>query len=101
MKIGDLVVIDRRVSKYNGVTGEIYAIQESTGYAVVDMPKGTELALEKIAKNVILEQMKRSRKVPPPRPPSGDPQWFPITWLAVVRESESEVQPGFLFDDPD
>jgi hypothetical protein len=96
MRIGDLVRIDSPVSKYNGVTGEIFAIQESSGYAVVDMPKGTELVLEKIEKNTIIEQMKK-RKTPPKRLPNGDPQWFPMRWLVVVRESESEVQDEELF----
>ena len=97
MKIGDLVRINCPVSKYNGVTGEIFAIQESSGYVVVDMPKGTELALEKIEKNTITEQIKKSRKTPPRRCPNGDPQWFPKWWLVVVRESESEVQDDGLF----
>ena len=96
MKIGDLVTISCPVSKYKGVTGEIFAIQQSSGYAVVDMPKGTELAREKIERNTIIEQMKR-RKTPPKRWPNGDPQWFPMWWLAVVRESESEVQDEDLF----
>lgn len=97
MKIGDIVRINCPVSKYNGVTGEVFAIQESSGYAVVDMPKGTELALEKIEKNTIIEQMTRSRKTPSKRCPKGDPQWFPKWWLVVVRESESEVQDDGLF----
>ena len=50
MKIGDVVRINCTDSRYNGVTGEIFAIQESSGYVVVDMPKGTELALERIEK---------------------------------------------------
>lgn len=91
MKIGDLVRISSPVSKYKDVTGEIFSIQQSTDYAVVDMPKGTELARERIEKNSIIENMKR-RKNPPKRWPNGDPQWFPMWWLVVVKESESEVQ---------
>jgi hypothetical protein len=54
------------------------------------MPKGTELARERIEKNAIIENMKR-RKNPPKRWPNGDPQWFSMWWLVVVEESESEV----------
>jgi hypothetical protein len=97
MKIGDLVRINSPVSKYNGSIGEIFAIQLPSGYAVVDMPKGTELAIEKIEKNTIIEQMTRSRKTPSKRCPNGDPQWFPMWWLEVVRESKSEVQEEDLF----
>jgi hypothetical protein len=97
MKIGDVVRIDCTDSRYNGVTGEIFAIQESSGYAVVDMPKGTELALEKIEKNKINEQITRNRKTPPKRCPNGDPQWFPMRWLVVLRESKSNAPDNDLF----
>jgi hypothetical protein len=99
MKVGDVVRIGCPVSKYDGVTGEVFAMQESSGYAVVDMPKGTEFALEGIEKNKIAEQLTRNRKTPLKRCPKGDPQWFPARWLVVLRESESDVQDADLFLD--
>ena len=69
IKIGDFVRIACPISKYNGITGEIFAIQESSGYAVVDMPKGTEFALERIGKNKITEQTDEKQDKPGKAPP--------------------------------
>lgn len=67
--------------------GEIFEIEESSRYAMVDTPKGTELRIESIRPNVIIERMmqsERTRRTPIERWPKGDPQWFPLEWLAVV-----------------
>lgn len=90
-KIGDVVRIECLASKYNGVVGDVYDVQESTDYAIVDMPKGTEQRIERILENTILQRMRqaeKSRKTPIPRWPKGDPQWFPLRWLAVVQPEE-------------
>ncbi len=75
-------------SKYHGIVGEIFEIQESTRYAVVDMPKGTEARIEHFHQNAIIEDMKRrerDRKTPFPRWPKGDPEWFPMSWLVPCQ----------------
>lgn len=96
MKVGDRVRIRCRVSKYDGVEGEVFHLQESSRYAVVDMPRGTEQRAEGIPENKIIARMKQSekkRKTPFARWPKGDPQWFPFEWLSVVieaKESPSE-----------
>ena len=99
MKIGDLVRINCPPSHYHGVVGEIYDIQESTEYAIVDLPKGTEERLEHITQNVIIEQMKRSekaRKTPILRRPKGDPQWFPLRWLVAADPEEAKSRAAAL-----
>ena len=96
MKVGDVVRIWCRVSKYDGVEGEVFHVQESSRYAIVDMPRGTEQRAEGILENKIIARMKQSekkRKTPFARWPKGDPQWFPLEWLSVVieaKESPSE-----------
>jgi hypothetical protein len=92
LSVGDVVRIDCTDSKYDGIIGEIFRIQESSEYAIVDIPKGTEKRLERIAENAIIEELKR-RKTPPDRWPNGDPQWFPLTWLTIIQPSTpSELQ---------
>ncbi len=86
--VGDRVKIRCGASKYHGVVGEVFQIERESEYAMVDMPKGTELALEGIRVNKILEQMKqseRTRKTPMERWPTGDPQWFPMRWLIGIE----------------
>jgi hypothetical protein len=81
-------------SKYNGVVGEVFEVEESSQYATVDMPKGTEYRLERIQTNVIIEEMKRrekTRKTPITRWPKGDPQWFPLRWLTVLQPTQSPL----------
>ena len=85
IRLGDVVRINCPQSKYNGIVGEVFEIQDSSEYAVVDMPKGTEARIERIEQNKIVEQMKqneKTRKTPIARWPKGDPQWFPLRWLA-------------------
>ncbi len=87
---GDSVRINCAASKYYGVIGLIFGIQESSGYAIVDMPKGTELRIEGIQANAMLVEMEAAEKTrkKPRRPeewPKGDPQWFPIEWLVTVN----------------
>jgi hypothetical protein len=98
-KIGDVVRISFRHSKYNGVVGLVFEIQASTEYAMVDMPKGTEERIERIHQNTILQQMEqseRSRKTPSMRRwPKGDPQWFPLRWLTV-----EPAEPPFVEVEP-
>ena len=87
VKVGDFVRITCPASHYHGVTGEVYELQESTQYAIVDMPKGTEMRAEGIQENAILRQMKlgaKKRKTKVNRSPKGDPQWFPVRWLEPV-----------------
>ena len=94
MRVADLVQINCKHSKYNGVMGEVFAIQQSSRYAVVDMPKGTEARLERITQNAIMERMKRAektRKTPFSRWPQGDPQWFPMEWLTVVEAVSEDL----------
>jgi hypothetical protein len=93
VKVGDFVRITCPASHYHGVVGEVYEIQEPTQYAVVDMPKGTELMLENITENKILKEMKRAaktRKTPIKRMPKGDPQWFPLRWLEPVTPESTK-----------
>lgn len=93
-EIGDVVRIDCPQSKYNGVIGEIYNIQDSTEYAIVDMPAGTELRIERIRENTILRQMRQSekdRKTSITRWPKGDPQWFPLRWLTLLKSSQTAL----------
>jgi hypothetical protein len=81
IKMGDLVQINCKVSKYHGVMGESFAVQHSTQYAIVDMPKGTEARIERLLENAIIEKMKRAektRKAPFSRWPKGDPEWLPL-----------------------
>jgi hypothetical protein len=78
---GDWVRIECRVSKYDGICGTVYEIQESSRYVVVDMPKGTELARERIQENAFLKGRVNSRATPP----QGDPQWFPLEWLKLIK----------------
>ena len=88
LQIGDRVRIGCRASKYNSVEGEIFKVQDNSRYAVVDMPSGTEYKLERIETNAIIERMKASekkRKTPIARWPKGDPQWFPLEWLVLVK----------------
>jgi hypothetical protein len=78
--------------------GEIFEIEESSRYAMVDMPKGTEFRIESIQPNVIIERMmqsERTRKTPIERWPKGDPQWFPLEWLTVVNLQQPEL-PGVV-----
>jgi hypothetical protein len=105
-KVLDIVRINCRVSKYDGVEGEVLHIQERSRYAIVDMPKGTQLRAEGILENAIIARMKRSekkRKNPIQRWPKGDPQWFPLDWLAVVVEAQGppseEPELDFAIDD--
>ena len=58
VRIGDMVRINCLQSKYDSVVGEVFEIQESSEYAIVDMPKGTEERLERIHENTILNQMR-------------------------------------------
>ncbi len=93
IKIGDVVKINCRPSKYDGVVGEVYKIQKSSQYAIVDMPKGTEYRIEGFRENAIMAEMKRSdkkRKTPRRRRPKGDPEWFPLSWLVPVESAEQE-----------
>jgi hypothetical protein len=85
LNVGDLVRISFPGSKYCGVVGSVWDLSETSDYVVVDMPKGTELRLERIANNSILAELAR-RKNPHPRPPEGDPQWFPERWLELTQE---------------
>jgi hypothetical protein len=90
-KLHDVVRITSRASKYNGIEGEVFLVDDESHYAIVDMPKGTELRLEGIADNTIIARMKRAEKkriTPLARWPSGDPQWFPLEWLHVVVEAK-------------
>ena len=87
LAVGDIVRINCRSSRYDGIVGEIFEIQEISRYAIVDMPKGTQLRAEGITENLILARMKlseRTRKTAVERWPKGDPQWFPMEWLTVV-----------------
>lgn len=77
--VGMHVKITCRASKYFGEVGFIHEIQESTRYAMVDLPKGTERRIEGIVTNRILQQRKKKKNKP-----KGDPQWFPLNWLEVV-----------------
>ncbi len=91
-RIGDVVRITCPHSKYDGVIGEVFVIQESSEYAMVDMPRGTELRIERIRENTILCQMRQSlkaRKTPISRWPKGDPQWFPLRWLTVAQPTQA------------
>ncbi len=96
-KIGDIVRIDCVHSKYHGIVGEVFEIQESTGYAIVDMPKGTEERIERLRENAIIEDMKRrekERKTPIERWPKGDPEWFPLRWLVVMETKQLSAEAG-------
>lgn len=82
--VGDRVAINCPVSKYHGIVGEVFQVEESSRYVMVDMPKGTEFRLEGIEVNKILQQMKAAnRKATKKRArwPKGDPQWFPVEWI--------------------
>jgi hypothetical protein len=62
----------------------VFKIQESTGYMIVDMPRGTELAREALRVNAIIEEMKRAEKTrmkPFDTWPERGLEWFPVTWL--------------------
>lgn len=78
--IGDQIVITCQSSAYNGVEGVVHGIQQVSRYAMVILPEGTERKLEGIASNVIRTQRAASEKKKPL--PPGDPQWFPLEWLA-------------------
>ena len=94
IKVRDVVRVNCRVSRYNGVEGEVFHIEEKSQYAIVDMPKGTELQMEGIEQNRIIEGMKQAekkRKKPLARWPKGDPQWFPLEWLVVVVGAEDST----------
>ena len=95
VSIGDVVRINCAVSRYHGVEGTVYAIQASSGYVMVDMPKGTEKRIESIAENRILKALKRERKRKNrPEPPAGDPQWFPALWLQVIASRTKSAVTG-------
>lgn len=87
VKIYDSVSIDCSISKYHGVIGEVFRVERLSRYAMIDMPKGTEMRAEGIGANTIVEQMRQSettRKTPITRWPRGDPQWFPLEWLRIT-----------------
>ena len=76
--------------------GQIFEIQERSRYAMVDMPKGTELRIEGIQVNAIVAEMKaaeKTRKKPrgPEGWPKGDPQWFPMEWLVAINAEQGEL----------
>jgi hypothetical protein len=99
LTVGDVVRIACVHSKYHGIVGEIFKLQNTSRYAVVDMPKGTEWRLERIAENAIIAEMKRlekTRKTPVDRWPQGDPQWFPHEWLIVVQKAHSDCQSDIM-----
>jgi hypothetical protein len=92
VKVGDTVTITCPRSKYKGVVGEIFEIQQSSDYAIVDTPKGTEERIERIHENSIVAgmlQSEKTRKTPILRWPKGDPQWFPLRWLVVTKPAEA------------
>ena len=94
VQIGDMVRIDCASSKYNGVIGSVFEIQGTTDYAIVEMPRGTELRIERLQENAIVKEMRQSektRKKPITRWPKGDPEWFPIRWLTVVQAAQSTL----------
>jgi len=79
IKLTDRVRIECASSAYNGIAGVVHEIQESSRYAIVLLPAGTELRVEKIEQNAIRTQRAASEKKNPI--PPGDPQWFPLEWL--------------------
>ena len=85
IRVGAKVTITSPHSRYKGETGNVFAIQETSQYAMVELPKGTELRLERIAANTILAGLKDSKK---PKP-QGDPQWFPLWWLTPTEDAAS------------
>ena len=60
--VGDRVTIDLKVSAYHGVPGVVIEIDAVASYAVVCLPKGTELRLEGISKNKILSEVKTRKR---------------------------------------
>ena len=87
LSVGERVRIVSPVSVYQGIEGDVVEIQESTGHATVDVPRGTEERIEGIKQNSILRTRKPSQsngsggRKPIPK---GDPQWFPMRWLRVA-----------------
>ena len=95
LTVGDVVRITCVHSKYRGLLGKIFKLQGTSRYAMVDLPKGSEWRLERIAENAIVAEMKRAaktRKTRIDRWPEGDPQWFPREWLIVVQEGHSDSE---------
>jgi hypothetical protein len=93
-RIGDMVRINCVHSKYNAVIGEVFEIRESIGYAMIDMPIGTEMRAERIRENAIMRQMlqsEKTRKTPVRRLPKGEPQWFPLSWLTLVQPTQATL----------
>ena len=90
LRVGDLARVSCSVSHYHGITGEISRIQALTAYAIVDMPKGTELRIENIKQNLILSRLKPSAR----KRFKGDPQWFPMNWLVKVGTTGASEQHG-------
>lgn len=94
LRVGDSVRIECPVSKYNGVEGTVYEIQQSSHYAMVDMPKGTEFLIEGITENKIMRTLRSGAERRKGRElPRGDVQWFPIRWLKVVGHVALSAKP--------
>lgn len=95
VKVGAIIRINCPHSKYDGVIGEVFEIEESTGYAIVDMPKGTEERIEGLRENAIIADMMRrekNRKMPVKLWPNGDPEWFPLSWLIAAEPEEVKAR---------
>ncbi len=82
LRVGQTVRITCEVSRYDGVIGTVFSIDEVSLYAIVEMPEGTGLRLESIKENRILKGLKKNSKK---RRPRGDPQSFPIGWLVPIE----------------
>jgi len=92
LRFGDLARVSCSVSHYHGIIGEISEIQPLTDYAILDMPKGTELRIENIERNLILLRLKPTAR----RRFKGDPQWFAMKWLVKVGTARRSEQYGTL-----
>jgi hypothetical protein len=83
-RVGDRARVIFRASRYLGVVGTVRKIEQVTRYAILDMPKGTELRLENIKNNLVLSRLKPTAR----NEYKGDPQWFPLTWLVKVEKAD-------------